>query len=122
MRPAGADPRRLKAGRRGHVAEWIAAAYLVCKGYRIKRLRYRTHAGEIDIVARKGDLAVFVEVKARRLEQAAVDAVTPLAQRRIRAASLVWLSQQRDFARLSLRYDIIAVLPRRWPRHFPDAF
>ena len=63
-----ADPhktRRQKAERRGHVSEWIAAAYLLLKGYRILALRYRTKLGEIDIVARKGDLAVFVEVKAR---------------------------------------------------------
>ena len=62
-----ADPlktRRRKAERRGHVSEWIAAAYLFLKGYRILARRYRTKLGEIDIIARKGDLAVFIEVKA----------------------------------------------------------
>jgi putative endonuclease len=113
---------RRKALRRGHVSEYIAAFYLILKGYRIVALRYRTRLGEIDIIARKGDLAVFVEVKARRDEGAAVDAVSHLAQTRIRGASDLWLSRQRDHARLSQRYDIVAILPGRWPVHLRDAF
>lgn len=120
-----ADPfktRRRKAERRGHVSEWIAAAYLLLKGYRILAMRYRTRLGEIDIVARKGDLAVFIEVKARGDERGAIDAVSATAQKRIRAASDIWLSRQRDAHLLSQRYDIVAVMPLRWPRHFIDAF
>ncbi|NKF34370.1 YraN family protein, partial [Pseudomonas sp. BGM005] len=56
---------RRKALRRGLVSEYVAAVFLMLKGYRILALRHRTRLGEIDIVARKGDLAVFVEVKAR---------------------------------------------------------
>lgn len=114
--------KRLKAWRRGHLSEYLAALYLACKGYRILAIRYRTPLGEIDVVARKGDLAVFVEVKARRDALAAVDAVSFAAQRRIRAASDLWLARQPGHARLSQRYDIVAILPGRWPRHFADAF
>lgn len=114
-------PRR-KAERRGRRAEWLAAALLICKGYRIVALRYKTRLGEIDIVARKGDLAVFVEVKARSNTRLAIDAVTPSAMHRIRSASDIWLSRQKDMARLSSRYDIVACLPGRLPRHFRDAF
>ena len=117
----GAGVRR-KAERRGRLSEWIAAFWLMAKGYRIVAMRYRTAAGEVDIIARKGALAVFVEVKARRDLALAVDAVTPTAQRRIRAASDIWLSRQKDASVLSQRYDILAVMPGRWPRHFPDAF
>ncbi|MCX8995734.1 YraN family protein [Rhizobiaceae bacterium BDR2-2] len=113
---------RRKAERRGRICEFLAAAWLTLKGYRVVAFRYRTHAGEVDIVALKGDLAVFVEVKARREAGLAVDAVTQAAQARIRAASDVWMSRRRDAARLSQRYDIVAVLPGRLPRHFPDAF
>lgn len=113
---------RRRAERRGRFSELAAAFWLVLKGYRVVARRYRTHAGEIDIVAMKGGLAVFVEVKARRQEGLAVDAVGAAAQARIRAASDVWLSRQRDAARLSQRYDIVAVLPFRLPRHFPGAF
>jgi putative endonuclease len=92
------------------------------KGYRIVAMRYRTKLGEIDIIARKRNVAVFVEVKARRDEASAIDAVSYTAQNRIRAASDLWLARQRDFAVLSQRYDIVAIIPGRLPRHFPDAF
>lgn len=118
----GQKLRRQKAWRRGHVAEYLAAAFLMFKGYRILAIRHRTKLGEIDIVARKGDLAVFVEVKSRRGAQEAIDAVSFSSQRRIRAASDLWLARQPDFSRLSQRYDIVAMLPGRWPQHFPDAF
>ncbi|TNM66361.1 YraN family protein [Aliirhizobium smilacinae] len=114
--------RRQRAERRGHVSEYLAALFLLLKGYRILAFRYRTKLGEIDIVARKKTLVLFVEVKARASEGAAIDAVGYETQRRIRSASDIWLSRPRDTHRLSCRYDIIAVLPWRLPRHFPDAF
>lgn len=116
------EARRQKAERRGRFAEWIAAFWLMLKGYRILALRHRTPLGEIDIIARRGDLVAFIEVKARRDTALAIDAVSASAQNRIRAASELWLGRRADAARLSLRYDIIAVLPFRRPRHFPDAF
>ena len=122
MANKAADPGRLKAFRRGHVSEYIAAFYLAAKGFRIRAIRYRTKLGEIDIIARRGDLVVCVEVKARRDVDSAVFAVTGTAQRRIRAASEIWLSRQPDGHHLSLRYDIVAVRPWRFPRHLPDAF
>ncbi|MDX3926665.1 MAG: YraN family protein [Shinella sp.] len=118
--PAGAG--RLKALRRGYVAEYVAALYLIAKGYRILAIRYRTKLGEIDIVARKRELVVFVEVKARRSIGDAVFAVSGTAQRRIRAASDLWLARQPDAHLLSMRYDIVAVMPLRLPRHLEDAF
>jgi putative endonuclease len=122
MADSGELTRRRKAWRRGHLSEYLAALFLVAKGYRILAIRHRTHLGEIDIIARKGDLAIFVEVKARRDERQAIDAVSYAAQRRIRAASDLWLARRPDHAALSQRYDIVAILPGRWPRHFPDAF
>lgn len=113
---------RRRAERRGQLAEYIAALFLLAKGYRILAIRFRTRAGEIDLIARKGELAVFVEVKARADERMAIDAVSITAQRRIRAASDVWLAKRPDAARLSQRYDVIAVLPGRLPRHFRNAF
>lgn len=122
MADGEATLRRRKALRRGWAAEYIAAVFLMLKGYRILALRYKTRLGEIDIVARKGDLAIFVEVKARAHETGALDAVSHASQKRIRAASDLWLARQREYASLSQRYDIVAILPRKLPRHFPDAF
>lgn len=113
---------RRRAFRRGHRAELFAALYLIARCYRIVAIRYRTKVGEIDIIARKGDLVACIEVKARSSEEGAVFAVTGSTQHRIRAASDVWLARQPDAHRLSIRYDIVAVLPWRLPRHLPGAF
>jgi putative endonuclease len=114
--------RRLKALRRGYVSEYLAALSLVLGGHRILAMRYKVRSGEIDIIARKGDLVRFIEVKARASSQDSVFAVNGLTQSRIRNASLHWLGSQKDAGRLSLSYDIIAVRPWRWPEHFRDAF
>lgn len=113
---------RRRAFRRGHLSEYRAALAVLFKGYRIVAIRYRTKSGEIDLIARKGRLVAFIEVKARRALDEAVFAVTPSAQHRIRNASLAWLARQPDSAELALRYDIVAVLPWRWPMHLEDAF
>ena len=114
--------RRRHAERRGRFAEYLAALYLMAKGYRIVATRYRTPLGEIDLIARKGGIIAFVEVKARTSENSAVEAVSFYSQSRIRAASDVWLAKQRKASVLSLRYDIVAVRPWRLPKHFVDAF
>ena len=122
MKAERPDVRKLKALKRGLLGEYRAALCLMHKGYRIVAMRYRTKLGEIDIIARRGDLIACVEVKARGSFDDAVFAVSDTAQRRIRAASDIWLSRQADFHRLSVRYDIVAVMPWRWPQHLPDAF
>lgn len=114
--------RKRRSERKGRRAEWLAALALMLKGYRIAALRYRTPVGEIDIVARKGDLVAFVEVKARRDLAAGVDAVSYPAQRRIAAAGELFISRQKDSARLSWRHDVIVVSPWKWPKHLEDAF
>lgn len=107
---------------RGHSAERLAAFALMLKGFRIVARRYRTRLGEIDLIARRGNLILIVEVKARTSIEAAQLAVTPSAMRRIEAAADIWLQRQPDYARLSLRFDLIAVRPRRWPKHIPAFF
>lgn len=115
------DPKR-KAFFRGHSAERLAALALMLKGFRIVTRRYRTRLGEIDLIARRGNLVLIVEVKARATLESAMEAVNRTTMRRIEAATDLWLARQPDRARLSLRFDLIAVLPWRWPVHVPAAF
>lgn len=117
-----AAARRRRAHGKGHRGEWLAALALTFKGYRILARRCRTKLGEIDLIARRGDVVAIVEVKARPTLVAAMEAVTPTAQRRIEAAGDLWLSRQPDFGRLSIRYDLVAVVPRRWPVHVENIF
>lgn len=114
--------RRQVAERRGRRGEALAALSLELKGYRVLVRRLKTRLGEIDLVARRGDVLVFVEVKARPSVQAALDAVTPRARRRIAAAAHFWASRADPEGRLGRRYDIIAVRPWRWPVHIRDAW
>ncbi|MBP0437435.1 YraN family protein [Tianweitania sediminis] len=113
---------RVKAYRLGHVAEALAAVALMAKGYRIEARRYRTKLGEIDLIARRGDLVLIVEVKARPSLAEAMDAIGRSSERRIASAADLWLIRQRDYARLSLRFDLVAVLPWRWPVHVENIF
>jgi len=113
---------RRKAYRRGHRGEWLAALALMLKGYRIVARRYRTKLGEIDLIARRGNLVLIVEVKARPTLGEAMDSVAYGSERRIEGAADLWLSRQPDYGRLSVRFDLVAVLPRRWPVHVENAF
>lgn len=114
--------RRLSRYRRGHRGERLAALALMLKGYRILARRYRTKLGEIDLIARRGDLVLIVEVKVRPTLVAAMEAISRLNERRVEAAADLWLARQPDHARLSLRFDMVAVLPWRWPVHVENVF
>ena len=65
---------------------------------------------------------LIVEVKVRATLAEAMEAIGGSSERRIEAAADLWLSRQPDFGRLSVRFDMVAVLPRRWPVHVPDIF
>jgi putative endonuclease len=115
-------PERQIAFRLGLSAENRAAALLLAKGFRIVARRWRCPAGEIDIVARRGKLLIFVEVKARaRLDDAAWS-VTERTQRRVAAAASAWLAANPDDAMSDMRFDAILVAPRSLPRHIQGAF
>ena len=115
-----ADLRR--AFRLGLDAETRAAWLLRLKFCSVLAHRFRCRSGEIDLVARRGRLLIFVEVKARSSLEAAVEAVTPRARARILAAADAWVASHPEHADLDRRFDIVAVVPGRWPRHLADAF
>src|SRR6476661_6923349 len=89
-------PERVAAFRVGLSAESRAAAYLIAKGFRIVARRFRSPVGEIDIVARRGRLLIFVEVKARSRLDDAAESLLPRQQRRIAAAAAAWLAEHPD--------------------------
>lgn len=117
-----ASPARVAAFRTGLSAETRAAAYLMAKGYRILAKRFRTPYGEIDLVARRRSLVVFIEVKARASLDEAAYAVTPRQQARIIAAAQAWLMAHPAHAEFDLRFDVVLIAPRRLPRHLLAAF
>lgn len=116
------QPERQVAFRFGLTAESRAAAYLVGKGFRILARRWKSPVGEIDIVARRRSLLIFVEVKARERLDDAAWSVTPRQQQRIIAAAEAWLAANPDLGFEDIRFDAILVSRGRLPRHIPAAF
>jgi putative endonuclease len=113
---------RLAAFGLGISAESRAAAWLIGRGFRILARRWKSPLGEIDIVARRFQLLIFVEVKARAKLDDAAESLSERQQRRIAAAAEIWLSQNPDYANFNMRFDAILVAPGKFPRHIPAAF
>jgi putative endonuclease len=113
---------RRAAYRRGRLAELVAAALLLAKGYRVLARRYAANGGELDLVVSRGRVVAFVEVKSRRDLDAAREAIGAQKQLRFGRAVRHWLARNGWAADRTLRCDAVFVAPRCWPRHLPDAF
>jgi putative endonuclease len=116
------DSERQVAFRTGISAESRAAAFLIAKGFRILARRFRSPLGEIDIVARRRKLLIFVEVKARERFDDAAWSVTDRQRTRIIGAAEAWLAANPDCACEDMRFDAVLVAPGRLPKHIPAAF
>jgi putative endonuclease len=113
---------RRAAFRTGISAESRAALLLIAKGFRILARRWKSPVGEIDIVARRLRLLVFVEVKARQDRDDAAWSVTDRQRGRIVAAAQAWRARHPDDRIRDIRFDAVLVAPGRIPQHIPAAF
>lgn len=113
---------RRTAERRGQFGELAAAAYLRLKFYRVLARRVKTPLGEIDLVARRGDTLVFVEVKTRRSAAEEELAHAAVNKRRIMRAARWYLGRHPRLGDLTVRFDLIFLGGLSWPRHIPSAF
>jgi putative endonuclease len=124
--PASRSDRGRAAQRLGRLAEGWCRAWLRLKGYRILACRHAARrgsgAGEIDIVARRGDLVAFVEVKARATRSLAAEAVTAAQRRRLMRGADAFLAGRPDLANCRIRFDVMLVARWRWPCHLADAW
>lgn len=107
----------------GHGAEFLALVMLFVKGYHILCRRFKCPAGEVDIIARKGNMMVFIEVKARRTFADAAHALSTAQKKRIIRAATWYMSRQKKAGQETLyRFDMVLVSPWRWPSHIKDAW
>ena len=117
---------RQRAHRLGHAAEWRVVWRLRLAGYSILARRYKTKLGEIDIVARRGDLLAFVEVKARADAETAADALGGRQFGRVSRAASLFVARHPGHAACSLRFDAVLVSGsfwrRVWPTHLADVW
>jgi len=112
--------------RQGAEAEAVAARFLEQAGYTILERNYRGPAGEIDLVASKGQVLVFVEVKMRTSRDFGhpAEAVTPKKQRRIIETAKHYLTGH-GRSGWDVRFDVIAMLgsgPEAEIQHIENAF
>ncbi len=93
----------------GREGEAKAAEYLRKKRYDIIGANYRCRFGELDLIAQKGNLVIFVEVKLRKNDRfgAAADAVTGSKREKLRKAALSWLAATDCTA--PTRFDVIEI-------------
>ncbi len=98
----------------GRWGEELAVAHLESKGYQVLARNWRCREGELDIVARGGDVLCFVEVKTRSgtAYGEPAEAVTRIKARRIHGLAFQWLSECRPVGHHELRFDVVSVLRR----------
>jgi len=111
----------------GDAAEERACRHLDRSGFTIVERNFRMRGGEIDIVARKGDALVFVEVRSREVPGFGTpeESVTPAKRRRIVAAARHYLSKVPPSSWREARFDVIAIEgsgDAAVLRHYPAAF
>ncbi|MEY2927527.1 MAG: hypothetical protein RL367_2004 [Pseudomonadota bacterium] len=112
---------RKAAESRGRWGERRAAWWLRAKGWRILGERVKSPVGEIDLIARKGSLIAFVEVKTRATARELDFAIDEYRLRRVAAATnalaATYMKPGDD-----IRIDVILIAPRCWPRRIENAW
>ena len=99
----------MTAKERGSWGEEQAVLHLERHGYAVIARNERSRFGEVDIIASKGDIAAFVEVKlrGRRAIAAAREFVDARKQRKVRNMAAMWLAKQKR--EWQVRFDVIEI-------------
>lgn len=107
----------------GYFSEWIAVVYLIFKGYRIVKRNFKNPLGEVDIIAKKGDTLIAVEVKSRHGKDSQIgDVVTRRQCKRIINGMKWFLSSNPKFNDFAIRFDVVLVKPFQFPKHLENAY
>lgn len=119
--PSRSPDQRRAAETSGRRGERLAAWWLRLKGWRILDRRVRTPAGEVDLVARRGNLVAFVEVKSRRTAAELDHAIDQRRLARVAAAAEVLMPRYAGPGD-DIRVDVILLAPGTRPRHIENAW
>lgn len=109
----------------GKAGEDAATIYLRKKGYQILERNYRTRFGEIDIICKKGETIIFVEVRSKRGNRfgSGAESVNWNKQQKIRMVAQFYLNHKRLF-NSPIQFDVIDIQfePKIHLRHIEHAF
>jgi putative endonuclease len=119
--PTRSSGQRREAEATGRRGERLAAWWLRLKGWRILDRRVRTPAGEVDLVARRGNLIAFVEVKTRATAAELDYAIDERRLARVAAAAEVLMPRYAGPGD-DIRVDVILLAPGTRPRHIENAW
>ena len=114
----GAPPGSIIAGSGGGT---IVAAVYLATGHRILGRRFKTPVGEIDLIAIRKNRVAFIEVKRRPNVADAEDAITLTMRRRVRRAADLWLARNPQYQTHDVGFDLVFVVPWRFPIIMRDA-
>ena len=111
---------------KGKFAELLAAAYMFCHGYKIVKRNFitgrGTTAGEIDLICRKKDTLVFVEIKQRSSLDNAAYAISKQQQVRIIRGAQSFLKSYPAYQNYNIRFDAVLVALPWQISHIPNAW
>ena len=110
----------------GHFAEKIALLFLLFKGYRFVAMNYvtgrGTGAGEIDLIVKKANTLIFVEVKKRKDLITSAEAITPKNKARVMRAAEAFLRKRPQYATHQIRFDAVLFEKSFCPHHIQNAW
>ena len=115
-------PRKQRSYYFGIMAERAAIFWLMLKGYRLVAQRYKSPFGEIDIIMKKRNTIIFVEVKARNNSINNHDLISTTQQKRITRAGLNYIQQHPQLHQYALRFDAIFVIKYIKIKHITNAW
>ncbi|MEM7617367.1 MAG: YraN family protein [Pseudomonadota bacterium] len=105
---------------KGKIAEFYAIFILICKGYKIINVRYKTSFGEIDIIARKKIEIIFVEVKYRKTLIAALDTIDSKKIHRMNNTALIYLQKHNKYNNMDFRFDAFMIYNLFYFKHYKN--
>ncbi len=113
--------KRQRAEKQGRAGETRAALWLQAKGWRILVRRRKTPLGEIDLIAKRGNVIAFVEVKWRKSAEQLDYAIDENLLSRV-AAAVEAVAHEYATGGEDIRVDVILLAPARLPRHIVNAW
>lgn len=112
---------RRAAETRGRLGEWAAGLWLMLHGWQIVAKRVRTPVGEVDLIARRGRMVAFVEVKMRTTSAGLDLAIDHHRLKRV-AAAANYLASRYAPGGEDIRIDVLLIAPWRRPRHLVNVW